>query len=228
MNSARPPHSQVSEPAAPPETAQEVGAGEEDKRRSEREVDWQLVQRAQGGEYGAFEELVARHSGKTYALALGMLRIPQDAEEVVQDTFLNAFQKLDTFRGESAFTSWLYRIAANNALMRLRKKKRDPTESIEHLTPSFREDGRHAEQPLTWSRTAEELVSDRQLAGALEEALSRLPPQYRVVLLMRDVDGLSNEEISDILGVTVPAVKSRLHRARLAVRQQLEHFHHRS
>ncbi len=192
------------------------------KKRQEKQLDLELVARAQKGDYQAFELLVSRHSQKTYALALGMLRIPQDAEEVVQDTFLNVFQRIGTFRGESAFTSWLYRIAANNALMKLRKKRREPVDSIETMLPNFHEDGRHVQLPGMWMRSADRVVDDKQLSTILEEALARLPPQYRVVLLMRDVDGLSNEEISDVLGLSVPAVKSRLHRARLAVREELD------
>lgn len=181
-----------------------------------------LVRRAQGGDYAAFEQLVSTHSARTFALAQGMLRNAQDAEEVVQDTFLTVFQRLDTFRGESAFSSWLYRIAANNALMRLRKRRREPVDSIETMLPGFLENGRHVAMPGTWFRSAEKMLEDRQLATVLEEALARLPPAYRVVLLMRDVDGLTNEEIADVLGLSIPAVKSRLHRARLAVREEVD------
>jgi RNA polymerase sigma-70 factor, ECF subfamily len=196
---------------------------DDEKRRQDKEYDLGLVARAQKGDYAAFEELVMRHSEKTYALALGMLRNAQEAEDVVQDTFLNVFQRLNTFRGESAFTSWLYRIAANNALMKIRKKKREPIESIDNLLPTFKEDGAHVAMPGVWAgRSADKLIDDKKLAKALEDALARLPPQYRVVLLMRDVDGLSNEEISDVMGLSIPAVKSRLHRARLAVREELD------
>ncbi|MEW5854281.1 MAG: sigma-70 family RNA polymerase sigma factor [Myxococcota bacterium] len=197
----------------------------EAKRRKEREEDWALVQRAQKGEYEAFEELVSRHGAKSYALALGMLRNPQDAEEVVQDSFLNAFQKLSSFRGDSAFTSWLYRITANNALMRLRKQKRESLNVIEDMLPTFREDGVHAHIPGGWARSADDLVADKQLSKRLEEGLAMLPAQYRVVLLMREVDGLSNEEIAEVMGLSIPAVKSRLHRARLALREHLDKEH---
>jgi len=197
---------------------------EDEKRRKDKEHDWALVLRVQKGDYAAFEELVLRHSDKTYALAMGMLRNSADAEDVVQTTFLNVFQRLNTFRGDSAFTSWLYRIAANNALMKIRKNKREPVDSIENMLPSFTENGLHAHPMVgAWSqRSADKLVDDKKLSKALEDALGKLPPQYRVVLLMRDVDGLSNEEISDVMGLSIPAVKSRLHRARLAVREELD------
>jgi RNA polymerase sigma-70 factor (ECF subfamily) len=198
-------------------------AAEDEKKKAEKQLDMDLVLKAQAGDYESFEQLVSRHSAKTYALALGMLRNNSDAEEVVQDTFLNVFQRLNTFRGDSAFTSWLYRIAANNALMRLRKRKREPVDSIETMLPTFHEDGNHTHMPGTWAaRSADKLVDDKELAKILEDALAKLPAQYRVVLLMRDVDGLSNEEISDVMGLSIPAVKSRLHRARLAVREELD------
>lgn len=194
-----------------------------DSPKTDKQRDLELVALAQAGSYAAFEDLVARHSDRTYALALGMLRSHPDAQEVVQDTFLTVFQRLNTFRGESAFGSWLYRIAANNALMRMRKKRREPVDSIETMLPNFHEQGHHAHMPGTWAaRSADKLVDDKELAAILEDALAKLDPSYRVVLLMRDVDGLTNEEISTGLGLSVSAVKSRLHRARLAVREELD------
>ncbi len=195
----------------------------DEKKKADRQLDWELCQKAQAGDYPAFEQLVSRHSQKTYALALGMLRNAEDAQDVVQDTFFNVFQRIGTFRGDSAFTSWLYRIAANNALMKLRKRRREPVDSIETMLPRFHEDGKHDHIPGAWAaRSADKLVDDKQLAGLLEAALHKLPAQYRVVLLMRDVDGLSNEDIADVMGLSVPAVKSRLHRARLAVREEMD------
>lgn len=209
--------------AAPDSALPPALDAEQARKRADKDHDLGLVKKAQAGDYAAFEELVTRHSGKTYALALGMLRNASDAEEVVQDTFLNVFTHLSTFRGDSAFTSWLYRVAANNALMKLRKRRREPVDSIETMLPSFHEDGHHTHMPGVWAaRSADKLVDDKELAAILEGALGRLPEQYRVVLLMRDVDGLTNEEISDVMGLSIPAVKSRLHRARLAVREELD------
>jgi RNA polymerase sigma-70 factor (ECF subfamily) len=185
-----------------------------------------LLARAQGGDMSAFEELVGRHEDKVYGLALRMTRSEADAAEISQDTFLSAYQHLTEFRGEAAFGSWVHRIAANNALMRLRHQKVLDVVSDDLAGPEFTERGSLAEVPETdWSRRADDKVLDDELGRAIQQATDALPEGYREVFLLKDVEDLSYEEISEMLGISVPAVKSRLHRARLALREAIDAFY---
>jgi RNA polymerase sigma-70 factor (ECF subfamily) len=191
--------------------------------------DTPLVLRAQKGDGAAFAELVNRHQRQLYRLALRMTQSEADAQEVLQEAFLNAWEKLPAFRGEAQFSSWLYRIAANAALMRLRRKRRAPDslpdEPVELAGPKFSSDGQHLQPPRSdWSQRADDLLMSRQLGEQIDLAVRSLPEEYRTVFLLKDVDGLSNEQIADALDLTVPAVKSRLHRARLALREKLTEF----
>jgi RNA polymerase sigma-70 factor (ECF subfamily) len=192
-----------------------------------------LVEAARAGDATAFTTLVDRHQRAIYRLALRMMGNEADAEEVLQEAFLNAYGKLGEFRGDSAFGSWIYRIAANCALMRLRRKRRAPDtvaaseEETSDLPagPRFGPDGGYAEPPRSdWSLRADDALHNQELGRAIEQAVANLPDDYRVVFLMKDVDGLSNEAIGDLLGLSVPAVKSRLHRARLVLRERLGEF----
>lgn len=195
--------------------------------------DVELVARARDGDVDAFARLAERHQRQLYRLALRMMGNEADAEEVLQEAFLHAFQKLGEFRGDAAFNSWIYRITANSALMRLRRQRRSPevlaTEDRPTgelpAGPSFAPDGGYAEPPRSdWSLRADDALHNQQLGQAIVRAVENLSEDYRVVFLMKDVDGLSNEQIADALGLTVPAVKSRLHRSRLALRGQLSEF----
>ncbi|HZX43989.1 MAG TPA: sigma-70 family RNA polymerase sigma factor [Myxococcaceae bacterium] len=185
-----------------------------------------LLVRAQGGDMSAFEELVGRHEEKVYGLALRMTRSEADAAEITQDTFLSAYQHLGEFRGEAAFGSWVHRIAANNALMRLRRQKVLDIVSDEIAGPEFTDRGSLAEVPESdWSRRADDKILDDELRRAIQEATDALPEGYREVFLLKDVEGLSYEEISEMVGISIPAVKSRLHRARLALREAIDAFY---
>jgi RNA polymerase sigma-70 factor, ECF subfamily len=203
------------------------------ERLPEEPSDASLVERSRAGDADAFSILVARHQKQIYRLALRMMGNESDAEEVLQESFLHAFQKLPEFRGDAAFNSWLYRIAANSALMRLRRKRRAPDAVAaseegtgdQGSTPRFAQDGTFAEPPRSdWSLRADDALANHQLGAAIEKAVANLSEDYRVVFMLKDVDGLSNEQISEALGLSVPAVKSRLHRARLALRDQLGEF----
>jgi RNA polymerase sigma-70 factor (ECF subfamily) len=192
-------------------------------------TDGELVALAAHGDGAAFGELVERHQDKVYALAVHLLRDAVEAEEVVQETFLAALEKLPGFRGDAAFTTWLHRVAANAALMRLRRRKRSPEttaeEPLEELLPRFDATGRIATIPQhDWSKRADEQLADRQIRKAVEDAVQNLPEDYRIVFLLRDVEGLSSEGMSELLGISVAAVKSRLHRARLVLREQLAQY----
>lgn len=192
--------------------------------------DLDLVALAAGGDPAAFRELVVRHQDRVYAVAMHLLRDASEAEEVVQETFLAALEKLDGFRGDAAFTTWLHRVAANAALMRLRRRRRAPDglaeEPVEELLPRFDAQGHLVlEGPShDWSKRADEQLADRQVRQAVEQAVQNLPEDYRIVFLLRDVEGLSSEAMADLLGISVAAVKSRLHRARLALRAKLGHY----
>jgi len=185
-----------------------------------------LLERAQDGDVDAFESLVERHKDRLYGLALRMTRSEADAAEVVQDAFLAAYQNLKRFRGEAAFGSWVHRIAANTALMRLRHQRVVQAASEELLSPEFTERGSLAEVPeVDWSRGADEKVLDEELGRAIRQGTDALPEGYREVFLLKDVEGMSYEEISEMMGISVPAVKSRLHRARLALREKIDAFY---
>lgn len=194
----------------------------------DRLSDADLTARAAKGDAEAFTALARRHEDHVYGLAYRLLRDSSEAEEVVQEAFLTAWEKLPGFRGDAAFGTWLYRVTANAALMRLRKKRRSPEgvpaeAAVEELLPRFDAQGRLTTPPShDWSKQADEQLADRQLRAAIEQAVANLPEEYRIVFVMRDVEGLSNEEMSQVLGLTVAAVKSRLHRARLALRSTLE------
>jgi RNA polymerase sigma factor (sigma-70 family) len=191
------------------------------------EDDRELLARAQGGDMSAFEALVGRHEEKVYGLALRMTRSEADAAEIAQDTFLSAYQHLSEFRGEAAFGSWVHRIAANNALMRLRRQKvLDIVSDDDLAAPEFTDRGSLSEVPESdWSRRADDLLLDEELGRAIQTATDALPEGYREVFLLKDVEGLSYEEISEMVGISIPAVKSRLHRARLALREAIDAFY---
>jgi RNA polymerase sigma-70 factor (ECF subfamily) len=192
-----------------------------------REEDRQLLSRAQAGDMDAFEALVEAHRDKVYALALRMMRTEADAAEITQETFLSAYQHLQDFRGEAAFGSWVHRIAANHALMRLRHRRVVQAAEEELQGPTFTEGGSLAEYPQSdWSRDAEGKALDAELGRAIQQATERLPEGYREVFLLKDVEGLSYEQIAETTGASIPAIKSRLHRARLALRDAIDKFYH--
>ena len=178
-------------------------------------TDEELVQKAQQDDERAFGKLVERYETKVYSLAMKMLRNPEDAEDVLQDTFLRAYRGIKSFQGNSTFSTWIYRITANSALMRLRKKKL-PTVSID--------DADERETPINiadWSPGPVEQLLTQETQKAMDEAIEALPPEFKQVFILRDVEELSNSEVAEILDLSVAAVKSRLHRARLKVRNRL-------
>jgi len=186
--------------------------------------DQRLVEALRRGEKGGVEELVDRYGGWIHRVARRLLDDPRDAEEVTQDVLLSAVQKIQTFKGEAAFSSWLYRIAANAAYQRLRAKRSRAEISLEPFLPAFDGEGRHVQPVVDWSGQLEDPAVAGEARAAIERSLSRLPIEYRVVILLHDVEGLPNEEVATALGLTVAAVKSRVHRARLFLRQELAHL----
>ena len=188
-----------------------------------------LLDKAVAGDAGALEALMTRHAGRVYRLAYGITRNPADAEEVVQDVFLTVVRKGGSFEGQAALATWMYRVTMNAALNRRRGKRRELEVSLEEHLPHYTEDGHRAgdrsDLLVDWSSTPEEWVLSGESRRVLENAIDSLPDHYRAVLVLRDVEDLSNEEVASIVGDSLASVKSRLHRARMALREQLtRHF----
>lgn len=171
----------------------------------------------------AMEQLVERFADRVYRLALRITSSHQDAEEVTQDALWTAGRKVHTFKGESAFGSWLYRITANAAYMKLRSRRATAREiALDDVLPSL--DGGHFEPLDDWSPKVDEQALQGELREVLERAIDRLPPDYRTALVLHDIEGLSNPDIAEALGISLPAVKSRIHRSRLFLRKELSAY----
>ncbi len=176
------------------------------------------------GHAEAFTELVRRHSSLVYGLCLRLTGNPVDAEDIMQETFLKVHLKLGTFRNEASFSTWLYRIASNTALMHLRRQRRRPVERpIEDCLPDFDETGTYACRDFDYSHAAraDKVVEQRELARAALGFIVELPESYRVAFVLRDLQELKTKEVAAILGLEVPAVRQRVHRARLMLRDRL-------
>ncbi|MGH7724329.1 MAG: RNA polymerase sigma factor [Candidatus Eiseniibacteriota bacterium] len=185
--------------------------------------DSDLVARAQGGDTEAFGELVRRYEGRIYHLVRRILGDPDEAEDALQETFLSAFRGLPRFKREARFSTWLFRIATNAALMRVRKRRPNVV-SLDR--PIEEEDGGEIgpRELRDWSAMPDEELVNDETRTKMEEAIAALPEDQRAVFLLRDVEGLSNPEIAETLELTLPAVKSRLHRARLSLRNRLDRY----
>ena len=184
-------------------------------------TDLDLVRGIKAGDEQAFEEMVRRYNARVYSLPYGVLRNPQDAEEATQDAFLTLYRKIGTFDESRKFFSWFYRVALNSAYSRARRRPPLPTVSIEDRLPKFSGDGHFAADVPDWSVKVEDEVAARELAARAGEFIAELPPAYRDVIWMNDVEEMTAPEIAETLEISIPAFKSRLHRARLYVRQRL-------
>jgi len=176
-----------------------------------------LVAGLRAGEEWAFEALVRLFGARLLAVARRIVANDEDARDVVQSAYLSAFRALDRFEGSAQLSTWLHRIVVNTALMRLRSRRRRPEESIEPLLPAFQHDGHHVERFSAWTASAEELLERKETRRTVRAYIDRLPEHYRTVLMLRDIEGLSTQEVADILTTTPTAVKVRLHRARQAL-----------
>jgi RNA polymerase sigma-70 factor (ECF subfamily) len=181
-----------------------------------------LVARLREGDTAAFETLVREHGGRMLATARRFVANEDDARDVLQDAFLAAFRSIDGFAGAARLSTWLHRIVVNAALMRLRSRKRRREEPIDGLLPRFEEDGHWVEPPALWDEPTDDVVERAETRATVRKAIDRLPANYRTVLLLRDVEELDTDEAAALLGVTPNAVKTRLHRARQALRTLLE------
>ena len=179
-----------------------------------------LVNKIRKGSREAFYQLVDRYEGKVMGLAMRFTRNHQDAEEVTQDVFTTVYLKIAEFEGKSAFSSWLYRVVVNTSFMKLRKRKQTEAMSLEDISPAMRQE--YVDQFSTGFQRSDVMSSKKEILDALELAIQKLPEEYQSVFVLRDLNGLSNEEVSAALNITVPAVKSRLHRARLMLKKRLQ------
>jgi RNA polymerase sigma-70 factor (ECF subfamily) len=180
-----------------------------------------LIQRLQAGDQEAFEAIFQLYSPKLYNVAQLILGEIADAQEVIQDVFWTVFRKAETFRGAAQFSTWLYRLTVNAALGKLRSRKGKDIDYDEFL-PKFKEDGHHLVRPVVdWSDSLEERYATQELQQMLASALQQLKPIDRSVVVLSDVEGLTDREIAVALGLTLPAVKTRIHRARLFLRGKL-------
>ena len=184
-----------------------------------------LVQAARTGDVSAFEQLVRRYDRKIFRLAHHITQHREDAEDVLQESFLKAYQNLAGFQGNSKFYTWLVRIAVNESLMKLRKRRSDRTVSLDEEVET--EDGSMPREVPDWGPSPEQLYGREELNGILVRTIGGLPASFRTVFVLRDVEGLSTEETAEALALSVPAVKSRLLRARLQLRDRLSRFFQR-
>jgi RNA polymerase sigma-70 factor (ECF subfamily) len=182
-----------------------------------------LVHAAQRGDQRAFAQLVEKYEARVYNLARKMMRDPQDAEDVLQETFISVFRHLKDFQGDSSFSTWLYRIATNASLMKLRGRK---TPSLSLDEPVELEDGDSAlpREIVDWGITPEEALLSGEVRAQMDAAVDALPESLRAVFVLRDIEGLSVQETAEVLSLSVPNVKTRLHRARLLLRESLSAY----
>jgi RNA polymerase sigma-70 factor (ECF subfamily) len=186
---------------------------------SKPDADADLVARLQRGDEAAFEELVRTHSGRLLSVARRFLGNNEDAQDAVQDSFIRAFKAIHTFEARAQLHTWLHRILVNTALMKLRERRRRPTESIEELLPTFSTDGHQTVAARDWS---DAVLERKETAAMVREAIAMLPDQYREVLVLRDIEDRDTAEAAQILGTSSNVVKVRLHRARQALRTLLD------
>lgn len=191
--------------------------------RVEKPSDTVLIERFVAGCERSFEELISRYETKAYNLAMRLTRNEQDAEEVLQDVFVTVYRKIDSFEGKSKFSSWLYRITVNAAFMKLRKRKKHQAISIDEMLPQL--ESQASAQRGSFTDRCDSRALSNEMRHTMEDAIRRLPEEYRAVFVLRDIDGLSNKEVGELLSLSIPAVKSRLHRSRLMLRKRLYRFY---
>lgn len=176
-----------------------------------------LVAALRDGHEWAFEAMVRLYGGRLLAVARRICGHEEDARDVLQSSYLCAFRSIRGFEGSAQLSTWLHRIVVNTALMRLRTRRRKPEDSIEALLPAFQEDGHHVEQFSEWAMPADKLMEREDVRATVRQCIALLPENYREVLMLRDIEELSTDDVATLIGVTPNAVKVRLHRARQAL-----------
>ena len=189
------------------------------------DADAELVEALRREEPDAADRLVERYGDRVYRLAMRITGLKEDAEEAAQDALWTAARKIQMFKGESAFGSWIYRITANAAYQKLRTRRQKSAEiAMDDVMPALDGDGRHFEPMDDWSNRVDEKALQGELRRVLERAIDGLPADYRTALVLHDIEGLSNPDIAEALNISLPAVKSRVHRSRLFLRQRLSGY----
>lgn len=183
-----------------------------------------MLARLRAKDEAAFDELVDAAAGRMLSVARKMMSTEADAEDAVQDAFLSAFKSLDRFDGRSKLTTWLHQITVNACLMKPRSKRRRPEKSMDALLPEFVADGHQKEPQKRWHAEGSGGIEQDEVRALVRSRIEELPEQYRVVLVLRDVEGLDTEETAAVLGVTLDTVRTRLHRARQALKTLLDPY----
>jgi RNA polymerase sigma-70 factor (ECF subfamily) len=192
------------------------------RRQKTGQGDDRLIERLKAGDQHALEELFRLHSAKLYNVAHRILGDAADTEEVIQDVFWTVYRKAKSFQGNSQFSTWLYRLTVNAALGKIRRSNKQKEVEYDEFLPKFQKDGHHLVRPVVdWSDTLDEKYSQREVQELLGQALNQLKPVDKSVVVLSDLEGLSDKEIASSLGLTVSAVKTRLHRARLFLRGKM-------
>lgn len=189
-----------------------------------KELEEKLVKELKEGKMEAFDEIVNLFQRKIYSLSFNLTRNQMDAQDVTQEVLLTIYRKIDTFLGKSAFSSWVYRITINASYMKLRSRKKEQYVSMDDILPSFNSSGFQQERIQDWTDRTDASLYANETKETIEKAVEQMPEKEKVVFLLRDVDGLSTEKVGEILDLSVPAVKSRLHRARLFLRKKLSGY----
>ena len=174
------------------------------------------------GSDDAYDTLVRTNSARLLTVARRILRSDEDARDALQEAFISAFKALPRFEGQARLSTWLHRIVVNTALMKLRSRRRRPEEPIESLLPGYKDDGHQAIEPVEWADRADVALEKAETRAFVRARIGKLPENYRTVLLVRDIEGLTTPEAADALGISENAVKIRLHRARLALRTLID------
>jgi RNA polymerase sigma-70 factor, ECF subfamily len=192
------------------------------RHRKSAQSDGRLIERLKAGDQSALEEMFRLHSAKLYNVAHRILGDAADTEEIIQDVFWTVYRKAKSFQGNSQFSTWLYRLTVNAALGKIRSSKKHKEVEYDEFLPKFQNDGHHLVRPVVdWSDTLDEKYSQREVQELLGQALNQLKPVDKSVVVLSDLEGLSDKEIAATLGLTVSAVKTRLHRARLFLRGKM-------
>ena len=191
----------------------------QESTRHRDEPQWLAGLRA--GDEACYESLVRAYAGRLLWIARRYVE-EAEAQDAVQEAFIKAFETIQRFRGQASLYTWLHRIVVNMCLMKLRKASARREESIEAQLPSFRKDGHRANPGPAWALGADEILQLKEMRELVHGSIARLPDSYRFVLMLRDIEGFDSEETANVLGISINAVKIRLHRARQALRELLD------